>query len=150
VLAEGSLAPDFQIGGWTLSGALKSGPVLLAFFKISCPVCQLTFPFLKRLAENAAPGAPKLVALSQDDAKSTAQFQRRFGPAEPALIDERPYRASNAYRLRNVPTLYLVEPTGVISMAVSGFHKAALEGLAERFGTLAFGPGEQVPALRPG
>jgi peroxiredoxin len=150
VLAEGELAPDFQLGGWSLSDALKNGSVLLAFFKISCPVCQLTLPFLKRLRENAVHGAPKLIAISQDDAKSTAQFQQRFGPNEPALVDERPYRVSNAYRLRNVPTLYLVEPTGVISMAVSGFSKAALEALGERFGTAAFRPGEQVPALRPG
>ena len=155
MLAEGSKAPDFQIGSWTLSEALKEGPVLLAFFKISCPVCQLTFPFLRRFEENAAPGAPRLVAISQDDAKSTAQFQERFGPREPALLDERPYRVSSAYQLRNVPTLYLIEPngvesTGVISMAVSGFNKAALEALGERFGTAAFRAGEQVPAMRPG
>jgi peroxiredoxin len=150
VLAEGQLAPDFQLGGWVLSEALKSGPVLLAFFKISCPVCQLTFPFLRRFEENAAPGTPRLVAISQDDAKGTAQFQQRFGPSEPALLDERPYRVSNMYLLRNVPTLYLVEQTGVVSMAVSGFNKAALEALGERFGTAAFRVGEQVPAMRPG
>jgi peroxiredoxin len=150
VLAEGQLAPDFQLGNWVLSEALKSNPVLLAFFKISCPVCQLTFPFLRRFEENSAADAPRLVSISQDDAKGTAQFQQRFGPSEPALLDERPYRVSNLYLLRNVPTLYLVEQTGVVSMAVSGFNKAALEALGERFGTAAFRAGEQVPAMRPG
>jgi peroxiredoxin len=151
MLTEGNTAPDFHIGSWTLSNALKNGPVLLAFFKTSCPTCQLTFPFLRRLADNAGPGAPQLIAISQDDAKGTAQFQQRFGPSEPALLDERPaYRVSNAYQLRNVPTLYLIEPTGLISMAVAGFSKQHLETVGERFGTTVFRADEQVPAMRPG
>jgi peroxiredoxin len=151
MLAEGTIAPDFELGGWSLSDALGRGPVLLAFFKISCPVCQLTFPFLRRLGDRPSPGAPQLIAVSQDDAKGTAQFQQRFGPTEPALLDEgSAYRVSNAYRLRNVPTLYLIEPDGVISMAVTGFSKAHLETLGERFGMDTFRAGEQVPAMRPG
>jgi peroxiredoxin len=151
MLEVGSEAPDFQLGGWTLSAALKNGPVLLAFFKISCPTCQLTFPFLRRLADNAAPGAPQLIAISQDDAKGTAQFQQRFGPSEAALLDPGPaYLVSNAYRIRNVPTLYLIEPAGLISMAVAGFSKSHLGALGERFGTLPFREGEHVPSMRPG
>ena len=58
MLSVGGKAPDFVLP--TLSGIevslgemTRSGPVLLAFFKISCPTCQYTFPFLERLA--AAP-----------------------------------------------------------------------------------------------
>ena len=127
-----------------MSEALQRGPVLLVFFKISCPTCQLTFPFLDRL------GAPQLITISQDDAKGTAQFQQRFGPSEPALLDEKPYPASNLYRITNVPTLYLIEPDGRISMAVAGFSRAHLEVLGSRFGKAPFREGEQVPLLRPG
>jgi peroxiredoxin len=151
MLAEGSTAPDFQSGGWTLSDALRRGPVLLAFFKISCPTCQLTFPFLRRLADQAGPGAPQLIAISQDDVKGTAQFQQRFGPSAPALLDAPPgYAISNAYQLRNVPSLYLIEPGGRISMAVAGFSKAHLEALGKRFGVETFQAGERVPAMQPG
>jgi peroxiredoxin len=151
MLAEGTGAPDFQLGNWRLSEALRRGPVLLAFFKISCPTCQLTFPFLQRLADQAGLGTPQLAAVSQDDSKGTAQFQQRFGPSGPALLDEAPaYRASNLYQVRNVPTLYLIESDSTISMAVAGFSKAALETLGERFGVTPFREGEQVPVLRPG
>jgi peroxiredoxin len=151
MLAEGGRAPDFEFSDGSLSDALKSGPVLLAFFKISCPTCQLAFPFLQRLADGAGPGAPRLIAISQDDAKGTKQFSDRFRISLPTVLDAAPaYRISNLYAIRNVPTLYLIEPDGRISMAVAGFSKAHWESLGDRFGTQVFRSGEQVPALRPG
>lgn len=153
MVAEGASAPDFQLGEFHLASALAEGAVLLVFFKIACPTCQLTMPFLRRLADGALDSGanpPRLVAVSQDDAKHTAGFQQRFGPSEPALLDERPYRASNLYGIRNVPSLFLIEADGRISMSVAGFSKAHLEALGERFGVAPFREAESVPALRPG
>lgn len=146
MLAEGAIAPDLRIGDWSLAAALKNGPVLLAFFKISCPTCQLTMPFLERLA-----GAAQLAAISQDDGTGTDQFRKRFHIAIPAVLDAGPaYVASNLYGIRNVPSLFLVEPSGRISMAVTGFSKAHLEQLGERFGVPVFRVGEEIPVFRPG
>jgi thiol-disulfide isomerase/thioredoxin len=155
MLAEGGLAPDFELEGWSLAAALKNAPVLLAFFKISCPTCQFAFPFLQRLADGAAPGItpgrPQIVVVSQDDVRGTKQFADRFGIALPTLHDEVPgYRVSNLYGIRNVPTLYLIEPARHISLAVAGFGKAQFETLAARFGTAVFREGEAIPAFRPG
>jgi peroxiredoxin len=151
MLAEGTLAPDFQIGSWRLSDALRDGPVLLVFFKITCPTCQFTMPFLQRLANQPGSEAPRLVTISQDDAKGTGQFQQRFGPAAAPLLDAGPsYHTSNLYQIRNVPTLYLIEPDGRISMALSGFSKSHFETLGQRFGAAPFREGEAIPALRPG
>ena len=54
MLAAGAQAPDFRLRD--LSGRQRtrfeiSGgkPVLLAFFKVSCPTCQYAFPFLERI-----------------------------------------------------------------------------------------------------
>ena len=146
MLAEGTIAPDLNIGEWSLAGALKKGPVLLAFFKIACPTCQLTMPFLERLA-----GAAQVVAISQDDRTGTDQFRKRFNVAMPALLDAGPaYTASNLYGIRNVPSLFLVEPNGKISMAVTGFSKAHLKQLGERLGVPIFQAGEDIPLFRPG
>ncbi len=38
----------------SLEDILGKGPALLAFYKISCPVCQLTAPYLERLAAGSA------------------------------------------------------------------------------------------------
>jgi thiol-disulfide isomerase/thioredoxin len=148
--AEGTSAPDFQLGGFHLGQALAEGPILLVFFKIACPTCQLTMPFLKRLADGAGPGSPRLVTVSQDDAKNTGMFQQRFGPSEAPLLDAAPYPVSNLYGIRNVPSLFLIESDGAISMSVAGFSKAHIESLGARFGVMPFRESEKVPLLRPG
>ena len=48
-LPPGSKAPDFELpdrdgASHSLSDALRKGPVLLTFFKISCPTCQFQSP----------------------------------------------------------------------------------------------------------
>jgi len=154
MLAAGAKAPDIQLPDlnghhWTLTQALKNGPVVLAFFKTSCPTCQLTFPFLQRLAD-ASPST-LLMAVSQDEASATREFHERFGVSIPTLLDTpRTYPASNAYQIASVPSLFMVEPDGKISFAIEGFSKAALEQLGERFGGSPFRETDHVPALRPG
>jgi peroxiredoxin len=41
--------PDTQGKKHSLKDLLKKGPVIAAFFKMSCPTCQFTFPFLQRI-----------------------------------------------------------------------------------------------------
>ena len=149
-------APDFQLplltgGLWKLSEELRQGPVLLAFFKISCPACQLTFPYLQRLADSRHRGAPRVIAISQDNADDTTDFQRRFGVSMPTLIENsRTWTTSNAYGIASVPSLFLIGEGGVISRSSEGFHRAELEKLAELFAVPIFGPEDRVPAMKPG
>jgi peroxiredoxin len=137
--------PDPAGATHNLHDALQNGPVVLAFYKVSCPTCQMTLPFLERLAASA-----NLIAISQDDARDSREFNHRFGISVPTLLDSRPYAVSNAYRITNVPSIFVVEPDGRISSAVSGFNKAALEKLGERFGAPVFRDADRVPDLRPG
>lgn len=136
---------------WRLSDALRSGPVLLAFFKTSCPTCRFTLPYLQRLADRQHPNAPAILAVSQDDAAITAKFFQHFSLELPAALDKAwDFPASTAFHLRSVPTLFLIEPDSTISLACEGFSRADLEALGLRFGGSPFQPGEQVPEFRPG
>jgi peroxiredoxin len=156
MIREGTLAPDIQLtdldgATWSLRDALKRGPVVLAFFKISCPTCQFTLPFLQRLADSASPAAPQLVAVSQDDVPNSRQFQERLRLSMETLVDPgKAFPASNAYQITTVPSVFTVEVDGTISSAVEGFNKAALLKLGERFNAAPFREGENIPALRPG
>ena len=82
----------------TLEDILAGGPALLAFFKISCPVCQLTAPYLERLAANHA---IQVIGISQDERSATRGFLERFGVTFPTLLDRSERRLSGQQRLRH-------------------------------------------------
>ena len=55
-LTAGTKAPDFELRAmdgkrFVLRDELAHGPLVLAFFKVSCPTCQYAFPFLERLEQ---------------------------------------------------------------------------------------------------
>ncbi len=158
MLQSAEKAPDFELplltgGTWRLAEALRERPVLLAFFKISCPTCQLTFPFLQRLADSAHGGAPSLVAISQDNVSDTTYFQQRFGVSVPTLIeDSRTWAVSNAYQIsRASPHIFSHCPgRNRFSFVRESFHRAELERQAELFSVLIFGPDDHVPDVKPG
>lgn len=80
----GAAAPLFALGGmngqsYSLADALKKGPVVAAFYKISCPVCQSTFPFLERIYEAYGDSNITFGGVSQDDVSGTRDFMTEFG-----------------------------------------------------------------------
>jgi peroxiredoxin len=154
LLTSGSRAPDFRLellggGATTLAEILARGPVLLAFFKISCPICQLTFPFLERIH---ADGTLSVYGISQNDPDDTREFNQEFGVTFPTLLDteESGFPASNDYGISSVPSLFLVEPGGTIANAIEGWSKREMEALAARTGDSLFRPGEYVPEWKAG
>ena len=100
--------------------------MLLVLYKISCPVCQLTLPYLDRIAR----GSLQVIGISQDDERATARFQSNFGvtTADSARSRADGYPVEQRVRhLRTCPSLFLVEPDGTISLAAEGFVKRELE-----------------------
>jgi peroxiredoxin len=143
-LAEvGTQAPGFSLerlggGSVTLADILAGGPVLLAFFKISCPVCQLTLPYLEQLHASGR----RIFAISQNDAEDTRDFNREFGITLPVLLDSQAagFPASNAYAIFSVPTMFLVESGGAIEKVVEGWRKRDMELLGVQFGAKHYVP----------
>lgn len=155
MLSEGDRAPDFELESLFNGQRIRlprGKPALLAFFKVSCPTCQYTFPFLERLYRAQADTDLAIYAISQDDAESTREFHSEFGISMPTLLDkeEEGYPASNAYGLSSVPSIFLIEPDGRISAALMGFDRKALQDLGRRLGKQPFEPGESVAEWRPG
>src|ERR1700739_2318956 len=113
-LTAGTTAPDFTLKTqdgkrFSLRDELARGPVVLAFFKVSCPTCQYAFPFLERLHKEYGDKGVKVIGVSQNDAKETAAFNRQFGVTFPVLLDElNRYPVSNAYGLTNVPSIFWI------------------------------------------
>jgi len=163
-IVAGNLAPNFSLKSldkkeFSLSGALEKGPALLTFFKIGCPVCQFTFPFLERLYQRYKDPNLSIVGISQNGPEKTAAFNKEYGITFPTLLDpeEKRYVVSNAYRLTMVPTIFLVDTDGSVLVSSMGFVKADLESIANRLAERVkiakaplFLPADSVPANRPG
>jgi len=162
-LATGTKAPGFELKTmdgkrFSLNDELARGPVVLAFFKVSCPTCQYAFPFLERLHRAYGQKGVALVGVSQNDARDTAAFVKEFGVTFPVLLDDtRSYPASNAYGLTNVPTLFWVAPDGEIEISSVGWVKADFDQINRKMAevgkaapAVVFKPGDDVRDFRAG
>jgi peroxiredoxin len=161
LLRAGHRAPDFSLarlvngaveGTADLGKLLSGGPALLAFFKSTCPVCQMTLPFLERIHRGRAPGSLGVFGVSQDDAGTTQEFAGEFGISFPLLLDteESGYPASNAYSISHVPSLVLVERNRTIAWSLEGFNRRELLAVSSYAGMTPFLPGENVPEWKAG
>jgi peroxiredoxin len=148
-LAAGVQAPDFSLA--TIDGkkvslheALKRGPVVLAFFKVGCPVCQYAFPLFERMFQANRDSKVSFLGISQDKAKDTEAFMKQFGVTFPvALDDPKHYAVSNAYGLTNVPTLFYIDPSGEIEISSVSWSKADVEAVNAKLAALR----QQAPAV---
>jgi peroxiredoxin len=124
-------------------------PVLLAFFKTSCPICQLTWPYLERLHRAYGGKAVRVVGVSQDDTDASRAYYADYGGATfDLLLDPEPrFAASNAFGVESVPHLVLLSPEGVIEDVFAGWSKARMEALGAR---LAAKNVPLVPVVPPG
>jgi peroxiredoxin len=158
----GHAAPPFTLNGTngkplSLQEALGKGPVVAAFFKITCPVCQFTFPFLERLHQAHGNDRVTFLGISQDDARDTKEFLAEYGVTFPALVDDDGYPVSNQYGLTTVPTVFLIAPDGKVQVSSMGFSKADLEKISVELGRhlgkppfQLFHPDEAIPDYKPG
>jgi peroxiredoxin len=128
---------------------LKKGPVLLAFFKIGCPVCQYALPFVERMYQANQSAKITVLGISQDNARDTQTFMRQYEISFPvALDDPANYAVSNAYGLTNVPTLFYIAADGEIEISSVSWSKADMEAINQKMAAVR----SQTPAVlwRPG
>jgi peroxiredoxin len=162
-LPLGTKAPSFELRAmdgrrFVLSDELAQGPVVLAFFKVSCPTCQYAFPFLERLEQAYGHKRVRIIGISQNDPRETANFTKEFGTSFPVLLDDtKRYPVSNAYGLTNVPTIFWIAQDGSIEVSSVGWIKAdfaeinrKMAGMEGAAPTVIFQPGEEVRDFRAG
>jgi peroxiredoxin len=162
-LKAGEIAPDFSLPTvdgkrFSLADALRRGPVVLAFFKISCPVCQYELPFLERMYAEYKGKSVTVVGVSQNAKQDTQGFLKQYGISFPTALDDRgTYEVSNAYGITHVPTIFYISAAGEIEISSVGWSRSDVAEISSRLAeTLkaprasVFRPGEDVPELRAG
>jgi peroxiredoxin len=162
-LTTGTSAPDFTLPTmdgkqFSLREALTRGPVVAAFFKISCPVCQYALPFLERIYKAYGNKNVTLVGISQNEKKDTAAFIKEYGVTFSVLLDDtNTYQVSNAYGLTNVPTIFWIAQDGEIEISSVGWVRKDIEEINQMAAQAArdgakpvFRADEQVADFRAG
>jgi peroxiredoxin len=162
-LSAGVRAPSFTLptvqgNRVSLDDAPQKGPVVLAFFKVSCPVCQYSFPLFERLYQANQGAEVTVLGISQNNLRDTKEFLREYGVTFPvALDDSKRYEVSNAYGLTNVPTLFYIAPDGEIEISSVGWSKADVEAVNQKLAehrnqtpSLLWRKGEDVQDFRGG
>ena len=157
-LSVGSKAPDFTLsdadgGQFSLYGSLSEGPVVLTFFKTSCPTCQYALPFLDRLAANLDGSGATAITVSQDTPFDSERFIAEYGYATRQVFDpeDSGFEVSNAYGITNVPTVFLIDRDGRIAHTMVSWSKADVEEIAGKLRLDApFSPEEDVLPFKPG
>lgn len=146
-IAAGTAAPE-------IPGAEPApGPSAVMFYKVTCPTCQLAAPVADRLAA-AFPG--RLLGVGQDPGEKLDQFAEDLGTSFPSVSDGSPYPVSDAYEVRTVPTLFVLDDGEIVDVVESwdrdGWNRAAAR-LAELTGSPAepvSRDGDGLPPFRPG
>ncbi len=138
LLAKGSVAPAFRLSevsgeSFSYGGQAGGKPLLLAFFSVFCDPCRAELAALQRIQEKYG-NRLEVAAVSLDGEVlqgTVAGFAKQEGYAFRVLLDEvadrRVFRVADAYRVTEMPTLYLVDGAGRIIYAGTG--RVAVETL---------------------
>lgn len=153
----GELVPAFSLrdtAGQDVSsnGLFRGHKTILVLFKIECPTCQYALPYLDRIHRSGVP----VVGIAQNAIEEARSFAKEYGLTFPVLIDEGPdYSVSKAFAIEHVPSIFLVDPRGVIEQTTEGWVKTEIEemyrGGSKGSPPLAlFRPSEKVADFKAG
>ncbi len=159
--AAGDAVADFTFKGvdgktYSTAEARKNGLLMLVFYKVTCPVCQFNNPYMEKFRTYEGKGF-QIWGVSQDDAQKTVEYARTYGNVTfPQVLDE-DLKATVAYDLVSVPTLYLLGSGDTILWQTAGWNREELNRvsrmIAERLGVPAVKIVEDddpAPIFRPG
>lgn len=136
-----------------IPGAAFDGPKAVLFYKVTCPVCQMAAPKAQSF-ETGYPG--RIVGVGEDPPGELEVFAEHHVMHIPTVSEPPPYETSEAYGVRSVPTLFLVDE-GTVVDTVEGWDRDGYNRVSERLAELTGStsvlisePGDGLPAFRPG
>jgi peroxiredoxin len=131
----------------------REGPRVLFFYKVTCPTCQISAPVAEKLHQRLG---ERFVGVGQDPLEKLDQFAEELGTTFTAIPDQPPYALSDAYGIRTVPTVFVLDD-GKIVETVESWDRDAWNRLAAKVGALTgeaaeslSWEGDGLPPFRPG
>jgi peroxiredoxin len=153
-LVPGTSSPHFvakTVDGVMLNLASTRGRVtLLSFFLTSYKDEPAHLQALERLGVKYAPRGFSVlsVALDQDRPDVVASYVRKLGVRHPVFLDPQ-RRVADKYGVQSVPTVYLLDPRGVVVRYQEGYmpgDEKTLASVIEALIDRTLGPGNHPDA----
>jgi len=125
LLAQPVPAPEFSVS--STAGQLKLSQqrgkiVYVDFWASWCVPCRKSFPWLNQMQSRYGPAGLKIIAINLDEDTSLAeQFLRQYPAAFTVGFDPKGISAK-AYKLRGMPSSYLIDRNGNLLSTHVGFR----------------------------
>ena len=136
-----------------MPGVDREGARVLFFYKVTCPTCQISAPVAERFHQQLG---ERFVGVGQDPREKLDQFAEELGATFSAVSDQPPYPLSDAYGIRTVPTVFVLDEGRVVDV-VESWDRDGWNRLAAKAGELVGQPaetlsweGDGLPPFRPG
>lgn len=114
MIPPGTQVPEVDVydgkGGAPLP-VFFQGPTLLLFFRDDCRRCEGMLGLaagLGRIAKGLT-----VIGISQETIEDTAELLNRIGIRLPVVIDDHPYRASEAFEIETLPAVVVLNDDAV-------------------------------------
>lgn len=129
-------APDFSLSRLNGEGQinladLKGKVVYLDFWATWCPPCQKSFPWMEEMHARYQEDGLAVVAVSVDGKRELAEkFVQKTGSSFITAIDAGK-KTAKAYKLRAMPSSYLIDRNGIIVGIHLGFRTSKTTDMEE-------------------
>ncbi|MBI5169284.1 MAG: redoxin family protein [Candidatus Eisenbacteria bacterium] len=122
-----ALAPSFRLpgrGAEVVSDSLRGRVVLVDFWASWCVPCRKSFPWLAALQEKHANAGLSVVGVNVDKSRGAADAFLAQVPAPFAIAFDPAGKVASAYRVKGMPSTFLVGRDGRVVYAHVGFDPA--------------------------
>ena len=147
---QGDAAPDFALPvlGSESTGSLSAthGKVrYIDFWASWCAPCRVSIPEIVALQEEYGGDSFEVIGISVDERVEDAlDFMDRF-PMNYVNLSDPDGKIAEAYALGTMPTSFVIDPEGRITLVHEGFRRGDMETIREHIAELLSRPGTEGP-----
>jgi thiol-disulfide isomerase/thioredoxin len=134
--AAGAPAPALSLpdaAGRTVAlDALRGKVVYVDFWASWCSPCKRSFPWMNEMAQKHGPQGLEILAVNLDRKREDADRFLKSTPAGFTVVFDPAGVTPAAWQVKGMPSSYLVDATGKVVMAESGFRDDRKAEVEER------------------
>ena len=126
--------------------ALKGQVVLVDFWASWCLPCKAVFPALNNLHQELQAKGVEVLAINVDEKRRNADAFLAANPHTLRVLLDPKMSAADAFRVRQIPTAFVIDRSGVIRYRHEGYTAEAIDTFRTEVAALLAEPAVTPPA----